>query len=308
VDNALPPPPEHVRRLVYLGSPELAVRPLWALVDAGYDVGLVISRPDRRRGRGAALSASPVKAAARELGIPTSDDVNDAAGARADLGVVVAYGRLLKADLLQRLPFVNLHFSLLPRWRGAAPVERALLAGDDVTGVCVMAMEEGLDTGGVYRRAEAPIAEDDTLDGLRRRLVDLGVDLLLDCLANGFGDAVPQQGEPTYAPKIDPAELEIEWTQPARRVVRTVALGRAWTTFRGRRLLVHGASAHPARPGNTAAPGALQLDGAEVLVAAGDGMVALQVVQLEGRARQEAAVWRNGARPAPGELLGTGQP
>ena len=126
----MPVPPPAVRRIVYLGSPPLAVPTLEAIVAAGYEVPLVVSRPDRRRGRGSALLPSAVKAAAQDLGIATSDAVDDAATVGADLAVVVAYGRLIKPDLLARLPFVNLHFSLLPRWRGAAPVERALLAGD----------------------------------------------------------------------------------------------------------------------------------------------------------------------------------
>jgi methionyl-tRNA formyltransferase len=306
VDTALPLPPAQPRRLVYLGSPEVAVRPLQALVEAGFEIPLVVSRPDRRRGRGGALSPSPVKAAAQRLAIPTSDDVNDAAAVGADLGVVVAYGRLIKPDLLQQLPFVNLHFSLLPRWRGAAPVERALLAGDEVTGVCVMAMEEGLDTGGVYRQAEVAITEEDTLEGLRRRLVDLGVELLLDCLRNGFGPPLAQQGEALYAAKLDPAELELDWTQPASRVVRTVALGRAWTTFRGKRLLVHKAVARPATgpASDRPAPGEVHAAGSAVLVGTAEGLVELRVVQPEGRARQDAAAWRNGARPRPGERVG----
>jgi methionyl-tRNA formyltransferase len=135
---------------VYLGSPEAAVAPLQALVGAGFDVALVVSQPDRKRGRGGALVPTPVKSAALELGLAVSDRVDDALTVGADLGVVVAYGRLVRPHVLARLDLVNLHFSLLPRWRGAAPVERAILAGDDETGVCLMRLEEGLDTGPVY--------------------------------------------------------------------------------------------------------------------------------------------------------------
>jgi Formyl transferase len=131
-------PPSSARRLVYLGTPEAAVAPLRALVDAGFEIALVVSRPDRRRGRGGALSPSPVKAAATELGLTVTDVLDDVLGVDADLGVVVAYGRIIPSRILERLPMINLHFSLLPRWRGAAPVERALLAGDIETGVCVM--------------------------------------------------------------------------------------------------------------------------------------------------------------------------
>lgn len=314
MDRALPSPPSQPKRLAYLGSPELAVRPLQALVDAGYEIPLVVSRADRRRGRGAGLSPSPVKAAAQQLGLAVSDDPNALAEVEADLAVVVAYGRLIKLPLLQRLPFVNLHFSLLPRWRGAAPVERALLAGDTTTGVCVMALEEGLDTGGVYRQAEVAITEDTTLDALRHQLVELGTGLLLDCLANGFGSAQPQQGEPLYAAKLDPAELQLDWALPAARLLRVVRVGRAFTTFRGKRLLVHDAAvaavgvgpdgAGVPAAGATPAPGSLRLERGQVQVATGAGWLALREVQPEGRGRVDAVAWRNGARPGPDELLG----
>ena len=138
----------------------MAVAPLLALHEAGFDIAHVVSRPDAKRGRGGALVPSPVKRAAIELGLPVSDRVDDVIGVGADLGVVVAYGRIIRPNVLDALAMVNLHFSLLPRWRGAAPVERAILAGDDRTGVCVMAVEEGLDTGGIYALAEVAIGPD----------------------------------------------------------------------------------------------------------------------------------------------------
>ena len=141
---------ERMARLAYLGTPEMAVPPLRALAGAGHDIALCVTRPDRRRGRGSLTTPSPVKEAATELGIPVSHDMDDVAGARVELAVVVAFGRIIPARLLAEVPMVNLHFSLLPRWRGAAPVERAILAGDRETGVCLMKVEEGLDTGPVY--------------------------------------------------------------------------------------------------------------------------------------------------------------
>ncbi len=312
MDHPLPTPPARSTCLVYLGSPELAVSPLRALIAAGFEVPLVVSRSDRRRGRGAGLSPSPVKAAALELGLAVTDDVEALLEVPADLGVVVAYGRIIKPHLLARLPFVNLHFSLLPRWRGAAPVERALLAGDGRTGVCVMALEKGLDTGGVYRSAEVPIGPDDTLEGLRGRLVSLGTDLLLACLRDGFGVPVPQGGEPVYAAKIDPHELQLVWARPAVELVRTVRVGRAWTTFRGKRLLVHEATVvpHPSGEGaaagaDTSVPGELALVDGTLRVATGVGWLALGLLQPEGRARLDAPAWRNGAQPKPGEMLGS---
>ncbi|MGH9028042.1 MAG: methionyl-tRNA formyltransferase, partial [Acidimicrobiales bacterium] len=136
-------------RLAFLGSPSAAVPSLRALVRAGHDVSLVVSRPDKRRGRGQAASPSPVKAAALEAGIDVTDQLDDVLGSGAELAVVVAYGRIIPKRVLDVMPMVNAHFSLLPRWRGAAPVEHAILAGDRVTGVCIMVLEEGLDTGPV---------------------------------------------------------------------------------------------------------------------------------------------------------------
>jgi methionyl-tRNA formyltransferase len=310
-------PPPHPRRLVYLGSPQLAVAPLEALVAAGYEVPLVVSRADKRRGRGSELQPSPVKAAAQRLGLATTAAPDDVVAAGADLGVVVAFGRLIRPHLLAALPFVNLHFSLLPRWRGAAPVERAILAGDEETGVCVMDVEEGLDTGAVYRRATVPIGVDDTVADVQGRLVPLGIELLVDCLANGFGEPEPQRGEPVYAAKIEPSELELRWVQPAAQLHRVVRLGRAWTTFRGRRLLVHrtrlvppepDARLEPDAPGPPAAalePGQIGGHGTSVVVGTGDGLVELVEVQPEGRARQAADAWRNGARPSPTDRLGS---
>ena len=283
-------------RLVFLGSPEAAVPPLRALVAAGFEIVLVVSQPDRKRGRGSALSPSPVKAAALELGLPVTDRVDDVLDVEADLGVVVAFGKLIKPHVLAHLPMVNLHFSLLPRWRGAAPVERALLAGDAETGVDLMQLEEGLDTGGIYAEARVTIDDEETADELRERLVVLGTDLLVASLQKGLGEPRAQEGEPTYAAKLDPAEMELRWDRPAVELHRLVRLGRAWTTFRGKRLKV--LSARLAE--TDAAPGTL--DG--TVVGTGAGGLELVTVQPEGKGPQDAAAWRNGARPEPGERLG----
>lgn len=277
----------------------MAVGPLRALVAAGHEVVLVVTRPDRRRGRGGALVPSPVKAAAIEMGLPVTARVDDVIGAGAELGVVVAYGRLIKPHVLDALPMVNLHFSLLPRWRGAAPVERAILAGDQVTGVCVMALEEGLDTGPVYASVERAIGLDDSLEDLRSALSAEGTELLLRLLDDSLPEPRPQVGEATYAAKIDAAEHHLEWTQPAEHLHRVVRLGRAWTTFRGRRLRVLRARPAPA----TLTPG--ELDPATLEVGTGGGgALTLVEVQPEGKGPQAATAWRNGARPQPGERLG----
>jgi methionyl-tRNA formyltransferase len=285
-------------RLVYLGTPEMAVPPLQALVAAGHDVALVVTRADRRRGRGSATSASPVKAAAMELGLPVSSDVDDVLTAGAELGVVVAFGRLIKPHVLAALPMINVHFSLLPRWRGAAPVERALLAGDAVTGVCVMNVDETLDTGAVYARREVPILPDATAAALLAELVDVATELLVEVLAGPLPEPVPQVGEPTYAHKIEPAELQLDWRQPAEQLDRWVRVGGAWTTFRGRRLKVHSADVLAI----AGEPGVLAADTATV--GTGDGSLRLVTVQPEGKAPMAWREFANGAHPAVGEQLG----
>ncbi len=276
--------------------------PLRALVAAGFEVALVVSQPDRKRGRGATLVPTPVKAAALALGLAVSDEVDHVVAVGADLGVVVAYGRLIRPPVLARLDLVNLHFSLLPRWRGAAPVERAILAGDDETGVCVMGLEEGLDTGPVHACERVPIGPDETADELRARLVARGSELLVRTLSAGLGAPAPQVGEPTYAAKLDPAELHLDWSRPALELHRLVRVGGAWTTFRGRRLKVRRTrllSVDPSEPGPLA-PGVLE----GIRVGTGGGELELVEVQPEGRAAQAGTAWRNGARPLPGERLG----
>jgi methionyl-tRNA formyltransferase len=293
-----------VARLVFLGTPDAAVPPLRTLVAAGHEVALVVSRADKRRGRGSALVPSPVKAAALELGLPVADDLQEATTVGAELGVVVAYGRIIPVAVLDVLPMVNLHFSLLPRWRGAAPVERALLEGDAETGVCLMAVEAGLDTGPVYAEEATEIDPEETVDELRARLVAIGCRLLDEHLGDGrAGLPVPhdQAGNPTYAEKLAPHEFELDWEAPALQVRRVVRLGRAWTTFRGRRVRV--LSAGPADGGGT------RLGPGELLgttVGAGGGTrLELRTVQPEGKRPMAASSWINGVHPGPEDRLGS---
>jgi methionyl-tRNA formyltransferase len=285
--------------LAYLGTPEVAVAPLRALVADGHDVALVVSQPDRRRGRGGRVAPSPVKAAATELGIPVTERVDDLIDVGAELGVVVAYGRLIRPHVLAALPMVNVHFSLLPRWRGAAPVERAILAGDETSGVCIMALEEGLDTGPVYACEEVPIGPEDTADELRAVLTERGTALLLGLLRGGLPRPRPQEGEPTYASKLEPIEHHLDWSRPAVELHRVVRLGQAWTTFRGRRFKVLRARVSDA----DAVPPPGVLDAVSLVVGTGDGGLELIEVQSEGRPPQPAGAWRNGARLKPGEKL-----
>jgi methionyl-tRNA formyltransferase len=302
-----------VARLAYLGTPDLSVPPLLALLDAGHEVVLVVTGPDRRRGRGSGTSPSPLKAAAIELGLPTTTDLADLLAMdrqeRPELGVVVAFGRLIRPAVLAEVPMINLHFSLLPRWRGAAPVERAILAGDATTGVCVMEVEEGLDTGPVYAREELAIAPGEHLASLRERLVDRGSALLVEVLKNGVAglpEPVPQQGEPIYAKKLDPAELELDWQRSTQEVLGVVRLDRAHTTVVGRRLRVLQASAVELgdAPAVRRAPGTLSAD----LVTTGDGVVRLEVVQPEGGRPMAASDWLRGSHFPDGVRLGTVEP
>jgi methionyl-tRNA formyltransferase len=295
-DVSLASPPDQIRRVAFLGTPDEAVVALRALVEAGFEVATVVTQPDRRRGRGARLDPSPVKAAALELGLDVAHDLSGLVELDVDLGVVVAYGRIIPVAVLGELAMVNIHFSLLPRWRGAAPVERAILAGDDRTGVCLMEVAEGLDEGGVYARVEVDIGPDESAADLRARLARIGARLLVERLQAGLGPARPQVGEVTYAAKLDRDEFRLDLTRPADEQLRVVRLGRAWTTFRGRRLGVLDARLRP----GSGQPGAI--DGP--VVATPSGSLELIEVKPEGRRAQSVADWLNGARPLPGERLG----
>ncbi len=275
----LAPIPEFPQRLVYLGTPSMAVPPLKTLVSAGFDVALVVSRVDKRRGRGSDLSPSPVKAAALELGLPVSHSVDDALDVGAELAVVVAFGQLIKPHVLAVLPMVNIHFSLLPRWRGAAPVERAILAGDQVTGTCLMQVDIGLDTGAVFDRVEVRVGSS-SADELRNSLVQAGSAQLVRCLRSGLRDPQPQVGVPTTASKLTSDDFALDWNHSAVQLHRVVRLGAAWTTFRGRRLKVLGASVV-------------------------DNELVLERVQPEGKGPMSYADWRNGVRWTTVDRLGS---
>ena len=293
-------------RLAFLGSPDAAVAALRALVDAGHDVVTVVSRADARRGRGPQRTASPVKRAALELGLPVTDDLDTVVTAGAELGVVVAYGRIVPRRVLDALSMVNVHFSLLPRWRGAAPVERAVLAGDDVTGVSLMRLEEGLDTGPVLASVSVDIEAHEHAGALTRRLSVVGAGLLVDALAggvNGLPQARPQEGAPSYAAKIEPDELHLDWERPALELERVVRLDRAWTTFRTERLRVLDAVvADTTLP--SLAPGEVR----DALVGTGEGLLRLVRVQAAGRRPMDAPAWWRGTRPGADERLGAGHP
>jgi methionyl-tRNA formyltransferase len=294
-------------RIVYFGSPAAAVPPLRALHAAGHEVALVVTQPDRRRGRTGALDATPVKQCALELGLTvrtparSREVVDDVANLRAELGVVVAFGQILPVALLDATVhgFVNVHFSLLPRWRGAAPVERAILAGDAETGVALMAVEESLDTGGVFAEARTAIGAHETAGELRDRLVALGTELLVRELDGVIGRAPrPQAGEATYAVKIEPDDLRLDprhasaWE--ADRVVRAGSpRPGAWCTVDGRRLKVLRAT--PVEDSGELTPGIVSAEG---VLTCREGALTLDEVVPEGKRAMTGAAWMAGRRGA----------
>ncbi len=318
-------PPDRIDRVAFLGTPEAAVPSLQALFGAGFEIALVVSQPDRRRGRGGRLVPSPVKGAAIELGLEVTDDLEalkhlgsgtpsanlPSSNARTsiDLAVVVAYGQIIPATILQRIAMVNVHFSLLPRWRGAAPVERAILAGDAETGVSIMALAEGLDTGDVYA-SESVAVDDSTALELTATLADLGARLLVKTLDRGLVDAhgakraEPQNGEPTYAAKLLRSESKLSFDDTALDVERRVRIGRSWTWFRQARLGVErarlGSESQDSMPPGTI----VDLSPQAVSVATSAGVVHLLEVKPEGRRAVAVGDWINGARVEVGERLG----
>lgn len=286
--------------LVYLGTPEVAVPPLRALVAAGHDVVLVVTNPDRRRGRGGETTPSPVKTAALELGLPVSHDVDDVVASGAVLGVVVAFGQLISDDVLETVPMVNLHFSLLPRWRGAAPVEWTILSGDDDTGVCLIEVASQLDAGGIFAEQRLALDGTETLSSLWETLSHQGARLLVGALVDGLGEPREQVGEVVWARKISTDDLRLDFEREAEVLHRIVRVGRAHTTFRGRRFLI--LDAEVGSDASHLAPGQI---GEDLLVGTGSGSLRMLTVQPEGKRSIEAEAWANGARPTPDDRLGT---
>jgi methionyl-tRNA formyltransferase len=305
--------------VVFAGTPRFALPSLDAIAASRHRVAAVFTRPDRPSGRGRALAASPVKERALALGLqveqPSSLRGGDAAAAIAafapDAMVVVAYGLLLPPEVLAvpRLGCLNVHASLLPRWRGAAPVARAILAGDATTGVCVMRMEAGLDTGPVMLRRETAIGLRETAGDVEARLAregGLAIVEALDALAAGRAVFEPQDSaRATYAAKLTKAEARLDWREPAELLERRVrALNPrpiAETSLDGAQLRVHAAEAVPAPAG--AVPGTiLRADAAGIAVMAGEGALLLTRVQLPGRRVVGAGELAN-ARPLPGKVL-----
>ena len=309
------------RRLVFAGSPEFALPGLRAIAESGHELVAVLTQPDRPSGRGRRRVPGPVKSLALELGVPvlqpktlkTDDAQAELRALRPDLVVVIAYGLLLPPAVLA-IPArgcINVHASLLPRWRGASPIQAAVLAGDARTGVCLMQLEAGLDTGPVFARRETAIAALETAGELHDRLAALGATLLaeqLNAILDGRLAAEPQPDEGvTYAGRIDKSDAVVDWTRDAPAIQRQVLAYNPWpvaeTLFDGERLRIWRAQADVSVTGGPSPGGVIDAGERGVRVATGDGSLWLTEVQMPGRRRMPAADFARGSALA-GKHLG----
>jgi methionyl-tRNA formyltransferase len=306
-------------RIIFAGTPDFSVPPLRALLDSTHQVVAVYTQPDRPAGRGRKLAEGPVKQTAKAAGVPVYQPVNfKEAGALsglqaldADLMIVVAYGLLLPVAVLEapRLGCVNIHASILPRWRGAAPIQRAVLAGDRESGVTIMQMEKGLDTGPMFLIKRLPLAPNETGGSLHDRLATLGAEALMEALPGiADGSLVPQpqdDSQSNYAKKLDKAEARIDWRQPAEQIERLVRAFNPWpvahTAYEDANLRVW--EAHVVS-GVGAAPGTVMTaDRQGIDVATGDGLLRITRLQMPGKRAMAAEDFLN-AHPIQGVVLG----
>ncbi|GAA3406004.1 methionyl-tRNA formyltransferase [Pseudarthrobacter polychromogenes] len=295
-------------RVLFAGTPAVAIPSLDALVEAGFDIAAVLTRPDAPVGRKRVLTPSPVAARAAELGIEViraarvdAEATARIAAVNPDVAAIVAYGGLVPPAALDvpRHGWINLHFSLLPAWRGAAPVQRAVMAGDDVTGAVTFLLEEGLDTGPVFGTLTESVGPEDTAGELLERLSRSGAVLLaqtLSAIGAGKASAQPQAGEVSLAPKLTLEDGHLKWSHPALAISRqargvTPEPG-AWTVLDGQRVKLEPVRLRP--DVTTLAPGALALHGKSVLVGTGSHAVELTRIQPAGKKMMAAADWARG--------------
>ncbi len=299
-------------RIIFMGTPEFSVQVLQALHGAGHEVVAIYSQPPRKAGRGKQLRPSPVQKAAEELGLQVYTPLNFKSESdrakfdshKADVAVVVAYGLILPQDILDmpRLGCLNIHASLLPRWRGAAPIQRAIMAGDAKTGVCIMQMEAGLDTGPVIACQTARIFAEDTAKSLHDRLAAIGSKLIVQVLEDGKFNAKPQsETGVTYAHKIDKDEARIDWRKPAEFVDRQIRglspFPGAWCKMNGERVKI----LESGRSDGAGKPGEILDDRLEV--GCGLGAVRLLRLQRAGKGAMAAEDFLRGQSPLRGVVL-----
>lgn len=303
-------------RIVFCGTPEFAVPSLRRLAERPeFSVQAVITQPDRPRGRGQNVSVSPVKAAALELGlhvyqpetIKSESSQEFLKRAAPDAGVIIAYGQIIPARLLTipRLGWLNLHASLLPRYRGAAPIHWAIANGESVTGLTTMQIDAGMDTGPTLLRREVQIGQDETAPELASRMSVLGADLVADSLLRfdrgEISPAAQESAAATYAPILKKEDGRIEWRRPAREIYNRMRGFTPWpgsyTTFRGQACHLWGRPETSAVAGPNMEPGEIVSSGKQISVACGEGTrLRLESVQIEGRRKTTAAEFANGAR------------
>jgi methionyl-tRNA formyltransferase len=314
-------------RAVFLGTPSFAVPTLEAMVRAGHEVAAVVTQPDRPRGRGQAAAAPPVKEVALRLGLPVyqpervrrPEAVEYLRGLGVEVMVVVGYGQIIPQSVIDLAPLgiINVHASLLPKYRGAGPIQWSILNGETRTGVTTMRIDAGLDTGEMLLKAETEIGPEENAIELGKRLAVLGADLLVETLAR-LGEIVPEKqdsAQATWAPLLKKEDGAIDWNQPAASIHNRIRGLQPWpgaqTSFRGMPLLVWKSKVSP-RSLTVAAlteprplgSGGTILSTKPLLVATGDGALELLEVQLEGRKRLSAADFVNGQRITENEILG----
>ncbi len=293
-------------QIAVAATPEVAIPTLEALLLSEHDLVSVITQPDRPAGRGLELKESPVAVWAKDRGISVSKPIDQAelkiAAADVDLVITIGFGVIIKEEILDipKYGFLNLHFSLLPKWRGAAPVQRAIEAGDQITGVTVFKLDKGMDTGPIYRQKVVPMPLNATTASLLKDLSELGAQVVLDAISaieENENPVIQSLDGASRAEKLSKDEARIDWNDPAVKIERKIrafypAPG-AWTTFRDEPIQIESAQASEAKPGQ---PGEILLDGKDLFIATSEGCLQIFTVKPAGKASMDAISWINGAR------------
>lgn len=306
-------------KVVYMGTPDFAVGPLEAMIQAGHELVAVVTQPDKPKGRGKEMAASPVKECALKHGIPvltpvkikTPEAVEELLQYPADIFVVAAFGQILSEEILQMPKYgcINIHASLLPKYRGAAPIQWSIIDGETETGITIMQMDRGLDTGDILFQRKVPIMSEDTGESLFDKLAQTGSELITEALAKiEEGDVHPvrqDDSKSTYAKMLTKAVGKIDWSRSAVEIERLIRGLNSWpsayTQYHGKQLKIWKAAVVPAMEG---APGTIaKVTKDQVIVCTGDGALALEEIQLEGKKRMSVKEFLLGRRFEEGEVL-----